>query len=83
MPLAFNFQSAPFALPTLHVGYPQAALHYAYTTAVLAKLIIAGTGAFFLCRKLGLSNLSAVFTGNDLRAERLFHWAGWDGRKPP
>ena len=76
MPLAFNFQSAPFALPTL-VGY-LAPLHYAYTTAVLFKLILAGTGALFLCRKLGLSNLSAVFRGDDLRAERFLHgWFGW------
>lgn len=76
MPLAFNFQAAPFALPTL-VGY-LAPLHYAYTTAVLFKLILAGTGALYLCRKLGLSNLSAVFAGTIFELSGSFTgWLGW------
>ena len=76
MPLAFNFQSAPFALPTV-IGY-LAPLQYAYTTAVLFKLVLAGTGVFYLCRKLGLSNLSAVFGGTIFELSGSFTgWLGW------
>jgi hypothetical protein len=76
MPLGFNFQSAPFAVPTV-VGY-LVPLRYAYTVAVLVKMVIAGTGVLFLCRVLGLSNLSATFAAMVFELSGSFTgWLGW------
>jgi hypothetical protein len=59
LPLAFNWQSAPLAVPTL-MGY-LVPLRYAYDTAILTTLVVAGTGAFVLSRVLHLGTLPAIF----------------------
>jgi hypothetical protein len=61
IPLAFNWQSAPFSLPAV-VGY-LAPVRYAYTVSLLATLFIAGTGVYVLARILGLSRVACVFAG--------------------
>ena len=58
LPLAFNWQSAPFSLPSL-LSY-LAPLRYAYTTVVVATLVIAGTGAYVLGRVLRLGFLGSI-----------------------
>src|SRR6202166_3957192 len=87
MPLAFNWQSGVFSLPAL-VGY-LLPVSYAYTAIVLTKLVIAGTGAYALCRVLGLGPLAAAFGGTafELSGPMVVHagwphtsvtcWAGW------
>ena len=59
MPLAFNWQSAAFSVPSL-LGY-LFPIRLAYTVQVFATLIIAGTGAYFLGRVLRLGVLASVF----------------------
>ena len=75
-PLAFNWQSSVFSPPAL-VAYlfPVA---YAYTAMVLTKLVLAGTGAYLLCRVLGLGPLAAAFGGTafELSGPMIVH-AGW------
>ncbi len=87
MPLAFNWQSGAFSVPAL-VGYLVPVSH-AFTAAVLTKLVIAGTGAYVLCRVLGLGPLAAAFGGTafELSGPMIVHagwphtsvtcWAGW------
>jgi hypothetical protein len=87
MPLAFNWQSSVFSVPTL-VGY-LFPVSYAYTAIVLTKLVIAGTGAYVLCRVLRLGPLAAAFGGTvfELSGPMIVHagwphtsvtcWAGW------
>jgi hypothetical protein len=87
MPLAFNWQSGVFSLPAL-LGY-LVPVSFAYTAAVLAKVIIAGTGAYVLCRALRLGPLAAAFGGTafELSGPMIVHagwphtsvtcWAGW------
>ena len=87
MPLAFNWQSGVFSLPAL-VSY-LFPVSFAYTAVVLVKLIIAGTGAYALCRMLRLSPLAAAFGGTafELSGPMIVHagwphtavtcWAGW------
>ncbi|HTZ08989.1 MAG TPA: YfhO family protein [Acidimicrobiales bacterium] len=86
-PLAFNWQSSVFSPPTL-VAYlfPVA---YAFTVTVLVKLAVAGTGAYVLCRVLGLRPVAAAFAGTafELSGPMIVHagwphtsvtcWAGW------
>jgi len=87
MPLAFNWQSSVFSVPTaLSYLFP---VRYAYTVIVLARLVIAGTGAYTLCRVLGLGSFSAAFGGTvfELSGPMVDHagwphtavtcWAGW------
>lgn len=58
-PLAFNWQSAVFSPPNLlSYLFP---LRYAYTVIVVAKLAIAGVGAYFTCRVLRLGVLASAF----------------------
>ena len=64
-------------------------VRYAYTVIVLARLVIAGTGAYTLCRVLGLGTFSAAFGGTvfELSGPMVDHagwphtavtcWAGW------
>ncbi len=76
MPLAFNWQSSVFSVPTLlSYLFP---VRYAYTVIVLAKLVFAGTGAYALCRVLGLGVLAAAFGGTvfELSGPIIDH-AGW------
>lgn len=76
LPLAFNFQSASFSLP-MAVGY-LFPLHLAYTATVVTKLVIAGTGATFLGRVLGLRLFSATFGGTVFELSgALTAWSGW------
>jgi hypothetical protein len=75
MPLAFNWQSAPFALGAL-VGY-LAPLHYAFTVSVVVNVIIAGTGAYFLGRVLGLGAVGAATVGTVFELSGPF--AAWLG----
>jgi len=87
MPLAFNWQSGVFSVPAL-VGY-LFPVSFAYTAAVLTKLIIAGTGVYVLCRVLRLGPLAAAFGGTafELSGPMIVHagwphtsvtcWAGW------
>jgi hypothetical protein len=87
MPLAFNWQSGVFSLPML-VAY-LFPVSYAYTAIVLTKLVVAGSGAYVLCRVLGLGPLSAAFGGTvfELSGPMIVHggwphtsvtcWAGW------
>ncbi len=86
-PLAFNWQSGVFSIPAL-VGY-LFPVHVAYTAMVLTKLVIAGTGAYVLCRVLKLGPLAAAFGGTafELSGPMIVHagwphtsvtcWAGW------
>jgi hypothetical protein len=56
-----NFQSAVLSLPDL-VSY-LVPIRFAFLVVVAMKLLIAGTGAYVLCRVLGLKPFSASFGG--------------------
>ena len=58
MPLASNFQSAPFGLANV-VGYAFP-LALAHTASIATELVVAGTGTYVLCRTLRLSVLPAL-----------------------
>lgn len=58
LPLAFNFQSAPFSL-SIVAGY-LAPLRFAHTVTILVRLLIAGGGVLALCRALRMRLLSAL-----------------------
>ena len=76
VPLAFSWQSGVFSLP-LALSY-LAPVHDAYMVIVLAKLVIAGTGAYTLCRVLGLRPLSAAFGGTAFELSGpMVHYSGW------
>ncbi|HEY5025164.1 MAG TPA: YfhO family protein [Acidimicrobiales bacterium] len=76
MPLAFSWQSAVFSVPVL-LSY-LAPVHFAYTVIVLAKLVIAGTGTYTLCRVLGMRPLSAAFGGTVFELSGpMLHYSGW------
>jgi hypothetical protein len=87
MPLAFNWQSAPFGLPAL-VGY-LVPVQYAYTVGILVTLVVAGTGVYVLGRLLHLGvvgcamaatvfELSGPFVGwLGWPHAAVFSWAGW------
>ncbi len=75
MPLAFNWQSAPFSLPSL-VGYLVPA-RYAFTVGVIVTLLVAGTGAYVLARVLGLSLIASVMAGTFFELSGPF--LGWLG----
>jgi len=75
-PLAFSWQSGVFSVPVL-LSY-LAPLHDAYTVIVLAKLLIAGTGVYTLCRVLGMGSLSAAFGGTVFELSGpMLHYSGW------
>ena len=76
MPLAFNWQTAAFAVPSL-VGY-LFPLHLAFTVQVIVTLIIAGTGTYALCRVLRLGTLACVFAGTVFELSGpMLGWLGW------
>ncbi|MDH2903103.1 MAG: hypothetical protein PXZ08_04025, partial [Actinomycetota bacterium] len=58
LPLAFNFQSASFG-PTVAIGY-LFPLALAHSATVVARLIIAGTGAYLFARLLKLDIVPAL-----------------------
>jgi len=76
MPLAFNWQSATFSVPSL-LGY-LAPLHLAYTVQVLTTLVIAGTGVYVLCRAMGLGVVGGVMAATVYELSGpFFGWLGW------
>ena len=87
MPLAFNWQSAPFGVPAL-LGY-LAPARLAYTVGVLVTVAIGGTGAYFLGRVLRLSVMASLMAGIVFELSGPFFstlgwpisavmsWAGW------
>jgi len=76
LPLAFNWQSGVFSLPTL-ISY-LVPVHYAYTVIVLVKLLVAGTGVYTLCRVLGLRPLASAFAATTFELSGpMLHWYGW------
>ena len=76
MPLAFNWQSAAFSVPAL-IGY-LFPLHLAYTVGVVTTLVIAGTGAYFLARVLGLGVFGCAMAGTVFELGGSFmEWLGW------
>jgi hypothetical protein len=76
MPLAFNWQTAAFSVPSL-IGY-LFPLHLAFTVQVILTLIIAGTGVYALCRVLQLGTLGCVFAGTVFELSGpMVGWLGW------
>ena len=76
MPLAFNWQSAAFSVPSL-LGY-LAPLRLAYTVQVLTTLVIAGTGVFVLGRVMRLGVPACVMAGTVYELSGpFFGWLGW------
>src|SRR5579863_9057247 len=76
MPLAFSWQSGVFSLPVL-LSY-LAPLKLAYTVIVLAKFVLAGTGAYTLCRVLGMGPLAAAFGGTVFELSGpMLQYSGW------
>jgi hypothetical protein len=87
MPLAFNWESAPFGLPAL-IGY-LVPINYAYTVGVLVSLVLAGTGVYVLARVMGLTIVSCVMAATVYELSGRFmatlgwslgsvmSWAGW------
>ena len=76
LPLAFNWQSAPFGLPALF-GY-LVPMQYAYTAGVIVTLITAGTGAYMAGRILKLGVLGSATAGTLFELSGPFvGWLGW------
>jgi hypothetical protein len=87
MPLAFNWQSSVFGLPSL-VGY-LFPLRLAYTAQVLTTLVIAGSGVYVLTRVLRCGAVAAAFAGTVFELSgafmvylgwpiaSVFSWTGW------
>ena len=76
LPLAFNWQSAPFSLPAL-AGY-LVPVRFAFDLALVVKLVLAGSGTFILCRLLGVGIFSAAFAGTVYELSGAFSgWLGW------
>ena len=76
MPLAFNWQSAPFGLPAL-VGY-LFPVQDAYTVGVIVTVMVAGTGGYFLGRILHLGVLGCAMVGVVFELSGPFvGWLGW------
>ena len=86
-PLAFNWQSAPLALPSL-VGYVLP-VSWAYTAGILVTVVVAGTGVYFLGRVLRLGPLGSAVAAATFELSGPFvallgwnfsgvmSWAGW------
>ena len=87
MPLAFNWESAPFGLPAL-IGY-LGPMRYAYTIGVLVTLVVAGTGGYVFGRVLRVGVIASAFIGTAFvlsgsmmsllgwSATSVGSWAGW------
>ena len=75
MPLAFNWQSAPFGLPAL-VGY-LFPMRFAFTIGVIVTLIVAGTGTYVFARVLGLGVIASMMAGTFFELSGPF--LGWLG----
>ena len=71
-----NFQSAVLSLPDL-MSY-LAPLRFAFLVVVAMKLLIAGTGAYVLCRVLGLRPLASALGGVTFMLSGAFSaWLAW------
>ena len=76
LPLAFNWQSGVFSLPTV-IGYAFP-LHLAYTAQIFVTLLIAGTGAYALARVLHLGTIGCATAGTIYELSGSFTgWLGW------
>jgi hypothetical protein len=87
MPLAFNWESAPFGLPAL-IGY-LVPLRDAYTVGVLVTVAVAGTGGYVFGRVLRLGAIASAFIGTVFvlsgamvsllgwSATSVGSWSGW------
>jgi hypothetical protein len=87
MPLAFNWESAVFS-PQAILGY-LAPLRYAYTTSIVATLLIAGSGTYVFCRAVKVGVLGAALAGTVYELSGAFTglliwpvagvlcWIGW------
>jgi len=87
MPLAFNWLSSSFSVPTL-VSY-LFPLGLAYTVQIVVTLVIAGTGAYVLGRVLGLGRIGSVMAATVFELSgpmlgflgwpqvQVMSWAGW------
>ena len=87
MPLAFNWQSAPFSLPSV-IGY-LAPVQLAYDVGIVVTLVVTGSGFCFLGRVIGLGWLGAVAAGTIFELSGAFvgllgyplgavlSWTGW------
>ena len=87
MPLAFNWQSAPFSLPAL-VSYlfPE---HWSFTAAAVVNIVVGGTGAYVLGRVMRLGVVASAVVGTIFELSGPFaawlgypfpsvmSWAGW------
>ncbi len=76
VPLAFNWQSAAFGLPSL-IGYAMP-LRDAYTAGVMTMLVIAGTGGYVFARvlRLGMVGALTVMAVFELSGP-LIAWSGY------
>lgn len=76
MPLFLNFVSASMSLPML-VSY-LAPERFVYTIEVVVKLLIAGTGVLWMCRRLGLRHLPSTLAATAfMLSGSLTGWLGW------
>ena len=76
MPLAFNWQSAPFSLPSL-LGY-LFPLRLAYTVQLVSTVTIAGAGVYVFARTLRLTVFGAVTAGVLFELSGpVVGWLGW------
>ncbi|HVM63687.1 MAG TPA: YfhO family protein [Acidimicrobiales bacterium] len=76
MPLAFNWESAPFSVGSL-IGY-LFPVQYAYTVQVIVTMIVAGTGAYAAARVLRLGWIGSVMAATVFELSGpLQAWLGW------
>jgi Bacterial membrane protein YfhO len=76
MPLAFNWQSATFSVPSL-VGYLFPFTMF-FTVQVVVTLVIAGSGVYALGRVLGWGTIACVFGGTVFELSgAMSGWLGW------
>lgn len=75
LPLAFNWQSAPFGVPAL-VSY-LFPVRFAFDVSVVVTLLVAGLGAYVFGRVLGLGVVGCVLAGTAFEFSGPF--VGWLG----
>jgi hypothetical protein len=76
MPLAFNWQTVAFSVPSL-ISY-LFPLTLSYTVQVVVTLVIAGTGMYTLARVLRLGTLASLFAGTVFELSGpMLGWLGW------
>ncbi len=76
VPLAFNWQSGVFSLPSL-IGYLMP-LRLAFTTGVLLTVVLAGSGAYVFARVLRLGVMASTLVGTIfVLSGPMFSFLGW------